>query len=42
MDVEVKYAVDTDASLVDAYNKANGTSYLAAPAGSLRPLPHRR
>ena len=33
MDVEVKYAVDTDASLVDAYNKANGTSYLAAPAG---------
>ena len=42
MDVEVKYAVDTDASLVDAYNKANGTSYLLLPQASLRPLPHRR
>lgn len=33
MDVEVKYAIDTDPSLVDAYNAANGTSFEAPADG---------
>lgn len=33
MDVEVKYAIDTDPSLVEAYNTANGTSFEAPADG---------
>lgn len=33
MDVEVKYAIDTDPALVEAYNAANGTSFEAVSDG---------
>ncbi|MCI7141287.1 DUF1735 domain-containing protein [Alistipes sp.] len=33
MDVEVKYTVDTDPALVEAYNAANGTSFEVASEG---------
>lgn len=33
MDVEVKYAIDNDPALVEAYNAANGTSFEAASEG---------
>lgn len=33
MDVEVKYAIDTDPAVVEAYNTANGTTFAAVSEG---------
>lgn len=33
MDVEIKYSIDTDPALVEAYNTANGTSFEAVSEG---------
>lgn len=33
MDVEVKYAIDTDPAVVEAYNAANGTTFAAVSEG---------